>query len=179
MSWIRARRLTTSLWERVRTLLEGHPERLQVARTLIENGLSVRDGNVYLNEIEIADARLARAAHVDRRTIGETVQVIERDPQLGSIFRNLRSAGPSLRGVAKQLDLGVVEITAEDAHAIGILAGASRLLADAGLSVRQALVGDPDLEPDPKLTLICDRPVPGHVVQEMLRVRGIARVTVG
>lgn len=152
---------------------------MQVARVLIENGLSVRDNGVYLNGIEIADARLARAAHVDRRTVGETIQVIEHDRQLGAIFRDLRSAGPSLRGVARQLGLGVIEIAADDPHAVGILAGAARLLADAGLSVRQALVGDPELEPDPKLTLICDRPVPGNVVQEMLKVKGIARVTVG
>ncbi len=168
-----------SLWERVRSLLEGHPERLQVARAMVKNGLSVRNGRVYLNEIEIAHARLARVAHVDRRTVGETVQVIEHDPHLGEIFRSLGSAGPSLRGVAKQLGLGVIEISADDAHGIGILAGASRLLADAGLSVRQALVGDPELDPEPKLTLICDRSIPGTVVQAMLRVRGISRVTVG
>jgi putative sigma-54 modulation protein len=31
---------------------QEHPERLRVARVLIENGLSVRNGRIYLNEIE-------------------------------------------------------------------------------------------------------------------------------
>jgi len=104
--------------------------------------------------------------------------MIQSDTSLRDIFERLQSAGLSLKGVAKQLGLGVVEITARDPKDIGILASASKLLADAGISIRQAQVDDPELSPEPKLTLIGDKSVPGHLIPEMLKIRGVARVSV-
>ncbi len=104
--------------------------------------------------------------------------MINKDPTLRVIFENIQSAGLSLRGVAKPLGLGMVEITAQDPKAVGILAGASKLLADAGITIRQALVDDPELVPDPKLTLITGRSIPGSLIQEMLKITGVAKVSV-
>ena len=167
------------MWNKIQQLLgPHHPERLKVARLCIENGLATRDGGIYLNQIEIPTARIARAAGVDRRTVVETVRMIQSDKGLQAIFGQLQSAGLSLRGVAKQLGLGVVEISAKDPKGVGILAGASKLLADAGISIRQALVDDPELSPDPKITLIGDTSVPGNIIPEMLKVKGVARISV-
>ncbi len=158
--------------------MKSHPERLRVARVCVQNGLALRGNRIYLNQTEIPAARLARAAGVDRRTVSETAQMINKDPTLRVIFENIQSAGLSLRGVAKPLGLGMVEITAQDPKAVGILAGASKLLADAGITIRQALVDDPELVPDPKLTLITGRSIPGSLIQEMLKITGVAKVSV-
>jgi predicted regulator of amino acid metabolism with ACT domain len=167
------------MWNKIQELLgPHHPERLKVARLCIENGLAIHDEGIYLNQIEIPTARIARATGVDRRTVVETVRMIQSDKGLRAIFGQLQSAGLSLRGVAKQLGLGVVEITAKNPKDIGILAGASKLLADAGISIRQALVDDPELSPEPKLTLIGDSSVPGSVIPEMLKIKGVARISV-
>ena len=74
--------------------------------------------------------------------------------------------------------VGVVEIIASDPKDVGILASASKLLADAGISIRQALVDDPELSPEPKLTLIGDSSVPGNIIPEMLKIKGVARISV-
>ena len=167
------------MWNKIQKLLgPHHPERLKVARLCMENGLAMHDDGIYLNQIEIPTARIARAAGVDRRTVVETVRMIQSDKGLRDIFGQLQSAGLSLRGVAKQLGLGVLEIAAQDPKKVGILSGASKLLADAGISIRQALVEDPELSPEPKLTLIVDGSVPGGLIPEMLRVKGVARVSV-
>jgi predicted regulator of amino acid metabolism with ACT domain len=167
------------MWNKIQQLLgPHHSERLKVARLCIENGLAIRDDGIYLNQIEIPTARIARAVGVDRRTVVETVKMIESDRGLRAIFERLQSAGLSLRGVAKQLGLGVVEISAQDPKNVGILASTSKLLADAGISIRQAQVDDPELSPEPKLTLIGDKSVPGHLVPEMLKIRGVAKVSV-
>ena len=158
--------------------MKSHPERLRVARVCVQNGLALRGNRIYLNQTEIPAARLARAAGVDRRTVSETAQMINKDPTLRVIFENIQSAGLSLRGVAKPLGLGMVEITAQDPKAVGILAGASKLLVDAGITIRQALVDDPELVPDHKLTLITGRSVPGSLIQEMLKITGVAKVSV-
>src|SRR5437899_10995530 len=167
------------MWNKIQQLLGlHHPERLKVARLCIENGLAIRDDGIYLNQIEIPTARIARATGVDRRTVVETMRMIRSDKDLRGIFEQLQSAGLSLRGVAKQLGLGVVEISAKDPKTVGILSGSSTLLADAGISIRQAFVDDPEMVPEPKLTLIGNKSVPGKIIPEMLKIKGVAKISI-
>lgn len=166
------------MWSNIRKCLEGYPERLNVARVLVENGLSVRNGKIYLNEIEIPPVRVARVAGVDRRTVKETLNAIRANRELLLIFDGIRSAGHSLKEIAKHLNLGVVEITPVDARMPGILANSAMLLAKSGLSIRQAIVDDPELSPEPKLTLIVEKKIPGELISEFLKVKGIAKISV-
>jgi len=166
------------MWSNVRRYFEGHPERLKVTRVLIENGISARGGKIYLNEIEIPPVRVARAAGVDRRTVKETLKAIKSDRELRLIFESIRSSGLSLKEIAKHLNLGVVEITPVDAKMPGILASSAMILARNGLSIRQAIVDDPELSPEPKLSLIVEKKIPGELIPELLNVKGVAKVSV-
>lgn len=166
------------MWSQIQSMMEGHPERLKVVRILLENGLGLRGDSVYLNDIEVPVVRIAKSAGVDRRTVDETIRMVETNPDLKALFSNLRSAGLSLRGVAKQLGLGVVEIAVEDPHKPGIIAGASQLFSELGISIRQALVDDPELAPEPKLVLIGDKAVPGEIIPKLLKIQGVTRVSV-
>ncbi|MGC8895558.1 MAG: amino acid-binding protein [Candidatus Bathyarchaeia archaeon] len=166
------------MWSKIAKCLEDYPERLKVARVLVENGLSVRNGKIYLNEIEVPPVRIARVAGVDRRTVNETLNAIRTNRELKPIFEGLRSAGHSLKEIAKHLDLGVVEITPVDARIPGILASSASILANAGLSIRQAIVDDPELSPEPKLTLIVERKIPGELIPEFLKIKGVAKVSI-
>jgi predicted regulator of amino acid metabolism with ACT domain len=166
------------MWNTIKKHLEEYPERLKVARVLVENGLTAKDGKIYLNQIEIPPVRIARAAEVDRRTVNETLKTIKANRELRLIFEEMRSAGHSLKEIAKPLNLGVVEITPVDAKTAGILSNSATLLAKAGLSIRQAIVDDPELSPEPKLTLILEKKIPGELISELLKIKGIAKVSV-
>jgi hypothetical protein len=115
---------------------------------------------------------------VDRRTVNETVKAIEKNPELRIIFKNLRSAGHSLKEIAKYLDLGVVEITPINARIPGILAKSSSLISEKNISIRQAIVDDPELSPEPKLTLIVEKKIPGELIPKILKIEGVAKVSV-
>jgi predicted regulator of amino acid metabolism with ACT domain len=162
----------------IKKYLEGYPERLKVARVLVENGLSVKNGKIYLNEIEVPPVRIARVASVDRRTVNETVSAINQNLELRSLFEDLRSAGHSLKEIAKHLNLGVVEITPIDARIPGILAKSAKILSEKGISIRQAIVDDPELSPEPKLTLIAEKKIPGELIPKFLAIDGVAKVAV-
>jgi predicted regulator of amino acid metabolism with ACT domain len=166
------------MWNTIKKHLQEYPERLRVARVLVENGLSARDNKIYLNQIEIPPVRIARVAGVDRRTVIGTLNSIRANRELRLIFEEMRSAGHSLREISKPLNLGVVEITPVDARTAGILAKSAMVLAKAGLSIRQAIVDDPELSPEPKLTLIVEKKVPGELISEILKIIGVAKVSV-
>jgi predicted regulator of amino acid metabolism with ACT domain len=166
------------MWSTIKKYLESHPERLKVARVLVENGLSVKNTKIFLNDIEIPPTRLARVADVDRRTVNETLKAINANRELRQIFEGLRNAGHSLKEIAKHLNLGVLEITPVDARILGILANSALILAENGLSIRQAIVDDPELSPEPKLTLIVEKKIPGELIPLFLKVNGVAKVSV-
>jgi predicted regulator of amino acid metabolism with ACT domain len=166
------------MWDAIKKHFEGHSERLRIVRVLLENGLSVRNGKLCLNEIEIPPVRIARVAGVDRRTVLETLHAIEATTELRMIFEEIRPAGASLKEIARHLNLGVVEITVIDPKAHGILANAATILTKGGLGIRQAIVDDPELSPEPKLTLIVDKKIPGELIPELLSIVGVAKVSV-
>lgn len=166
------------MWNSIRKHLEHYPERLKVARVLVENGLSVKNKKILLNKIEIPPIRIAREANVDRRTVTETITTIKDNRELRLIFEEIRPAGHSLKEIAKHLNIGVLEITPIDAKTPGILANSAMALNKSGLSIRQAIVDDPELSPEPKLTLIVEKKIPGELISELLKIKGVAKVSV-
>jgi predicted regulator of amino acid metabolism with ACT domain len=163
------------MWRQISEHLKEYPGRLKVARALVELGLSVKNGNVFCGEVEQSELRLARAVGVDRRTVRETAEFIESDSVLQPVFKGLKPAGPFLPNVARFLGYRVIEIYA-DPHSVGIVAQATGLISSEGISIRQAVADDPDLVPEPKLTLVIEREPSGDTLQKMLKIPGVTKV---
>jgi predicted regulator of amino acid metabolism with ACT domain len=166
------------MWDRIKHKFEKFPARMGVARKVVELGLRVgENGKIYCGNVEISDVALARGAGVDRRSIRATVEVIMADKELAAIFSNIFPAGALLKNVASDLGFGVVEIEAQ-AGAPGILARATQLISRENISIRQAHAGDPELEENPRLTIITEKPVKGELIQEFLDINGVKRVSI-
>ncbi len=163
------------MWRQISYQLKEYPGRLKVARALVELGLSVRNGKIFCGDVEQSELKMARAIGVDRRTIRETAEFIESDPVLQSVFRGLKPAGPFLPNVAKHLGYRVIEIYA-DPHEVGIVAGASALISQEGISIRQVVADDPDLTPEPKLTLVVEKEPSGDALQKILKIPGVIKL---
>jgi predicted regulator of amino acid metabolism with ACT domain len=166
------------MWNKVAKCFEGYPERLKVLKILIRNGLSIKNRRIYCGEIMIPDVRVSRAAKVDRRTVNKTIMMIEETSELSNIFQRILPAGTSLREIARYLNLGVVEITPIDARIPGILAQSASLLAKKNISIRQAIVDDPELTPEPKLILIAEKKIPGILIPRLLQIKGVSKVSI-
>jgi len=166
------------MWKKVSDQLKDYPERLAVARVLVENGLSIRGSKIWCNEILIPPFRIAKAAKVDRRTVIYTIKIIEDDDELREIFKSIRPAGSSLEEIARHLNFGVVEIMPTDPKIPGILASSASLIAERNISIRQAIVDDPEFSPEPKLTLIAESKIPGDLIPKFLEIKGVAKVSI-
>jgi hypothetical protein len=165
------------MWSKISKRLSDYPVRINVARTFIELGLSVKeDGKIYCGPVEMAESKIARALDVDRRVVRETATLIAGDEMLAPIFMKLRPAGPFLADIAKFLGYMVIEIYA-DPSSIGILASASSIISGEGISIRQAVADDPDLIPEPKLTIVADREVSGVALEKILKIAGVKKLT--
>ncbi len=157
---------------------EASPAKLKVARLMVELGFRVNEeGKIACGEVEITDSSIARAASVDRRVVRDAVDDILHDKRMRKIFLGLKPAGSFLKDVAPALGYGVLEIRAHSA-AVGVIAKATELIANANVGIRQILAEDPDLNPDPKLLIITERQVPGEVVAELLKVPTVTKVSI-
>jgi len=165
------------MWNKIKNQLEQYPERLKVARVLMKTDYPPKATKFCSIKSKSHQCECS-CCGVDRRTVNETLVTIHENPELRMIFAEIRPAGASLKEIAKHLNLGVVEIFVVNARSPGILSSAAVILNAAGLSIRQAIVDDPELSPEPKLTFIVERKIPGELISELLKISGVAKVSV-
>jgi predicted regulator of amino acid metabolism with ACT domain len=165
------------MWTKVEHYFKDIPLIKKVAALFLMYGLSIKDNEkVYCNEVEISYTSIARAVGVDRRVVKETVRMILKNEELSSVFKNLSSVA-FYNEVAKRMHFGVVEIYAE-ASTIGIVAKVSAMISQENISIRQIVADDPTLFPEPKLTIITEKKVPGELLDHFLNVEGVKRVSI-
>ena len=166
------------MWEKVNEKFKKYPARLRVVEKMIELGLSLgEDGRIYCGNLKISDKALASASEVDRRAIKSTIEVIQNDEELYNVFKNIIPAGTLLKNIAKNLELGVIEIEVGSENE-GILASTTELISKKGISIRQAYAEDTELQNNPILTIITAEPVKGDLINEFLKIKGVTRVSI-
>ena len=166
------------MWEKINEKFKKYPARIRVAEKMIELGLSLNeDGKIYCGNLKISDKALATAADVDRRVIKSTIEIIKTDEDLYNLFSNIIPAGTLLKNIAKNLELGVVEIEVGSENE-GILAATTNLITKKGIGIRQAYAEDTELQEAPSLTIITEKPVNGDLINEFLKIKGVTRVSI-
>ncbi|NJE11560.1 regulator of amino acid metabolism, contains ACT domain protein [Thermococcus sp. LS2] len=91
---------------------KNYPARKKVAEFLFENGLSVKNGKIYLRNVEVPISELSRVIGVNRKIIYHTIEYIEKTYPLKLIFERLTPL-PSLIDVAPIMGWEVLEIEFE------------------------------------------------------------------
>jgi len=102
--------------------------------------------------------------------------MILKHEELSEIFKNLSSIS-FYNELAKKMRFGIVEIYAT-ARKPGIVARITSIISKEGISIRQVLAEDPYLYPEPKLTIITEKKIPGELLSEILELEGIDKVTI-
>lgn len=165
------------MWGSLSKYFGRYPSQGKVARLLLEYGLRVQGGNVYCGDVELADTALARAANVDRRIVRSAVETIESYEELRNVYSMLRPTA-LLKDVAPSMGWSAIEIIPFDAQTPGILADVAGVIASAGISIRQAIVDDPELSEEPRLYVITESPVPPELIPAIKKCRGVRSILI-
>lgn len=165
------------MWNNIIKKFDKYPSQQKVIRKLLELGLRVdQDKKIYCKDVEINISSLAKTIETDRRVITSTIDNILKDEELKNIFMNIYPSGPLLTNISNILGLGVIEIEGL-AQKPGILYNVTTLLANEKISIRQAYASDPELDPIPHLTIITDKPVNGNLIELLLKIDGVSKVS--
>jgi predicted regulator of amino acid metabolism with ACT domain len=166
-----------SMWFSLSKYFGRYPSQGKVAKLLLTNGLRVKEGRVYSGDVEIGDLAIARAVNVDRRIVRSAVETIEKEEELRMVFAALLPT-TMLKEVAPVMGWSCIEIIPTDAHVPGILADVTGVIAEAGISVRQALVDDPELSEEPRLYVITESEVPPELIPRIKNCRGVKSILI-
>jgi predicted regulator of amino acid metabolism with ACT domain len=153
------------------------PSQKMVVLKMMEYGLRVANGKILCNEIEVDIRSLARACNVDARVAKTTVENIERDERLRTVFSNLKST-LHLGLVAPHLGMGEIVIEAVNAKDPGIIYEVAHVLWKKKISIRQAIGDDPDFVSNAKLYVITDSPIPPELIPEIKKSEKIKSLTI-
>ncbi len=153
---------------------KNYPARRKVAEFLFENGLSVKNGKIYLRNVEVPISELARVIGVNRKIVYHTIEYIEKTYPLKLIFERLNPL-PSLIEVAPLMGWEVLEIELDKE---GYLRGFSEVLAllsDNGVSVMEVFSRNLREEPT-KLYIVIDGTLPVEVFMRIKEMEGFRKL---
>jgi predicted regulator of amino acid metabolism with ACT domain/chorismate mutase len=166
------------MWAKIQDAFANFPAQLNVARALFKYGLRVREnGEIACGDIRIPAVQIAGEVGVDRRVVDATARTILKNEELRGIYENLEPIA-YLKGVAQQLGMGVIEILPKNATEPGIISEVAGTISRFRISIRQAVADDPQFVPQPKLTLITDKPVRGDVIEALRKLSSVQSVIV-
>ena len=165
------------MWSRIERYFSHYPGQEKVARLLLQYGCCIRDGSIYCGEVKISLTAMGRAAGVDRRVVMATIDTIEGESELRDIFARLLPFC-HLKNVTKVMAWGALGIMPTNASQPGILADVARIIADAGISIRQVVADDPDLSDVPRAFIITEDVIPYKLLPKIRAVNGIESVII-
>ncbi|MEM0137795.1 MAG: hypothetical protein QW608_05240 [Thermoplasmata archaeon] len=140
-------------------------------------GLSVKEGRIFCNDVEINNKSLAKACGVDQRVVKSVIKTISSDEELSKIFSSLESS-INLKEVANKIGFGVLEISAFDPKEPGIIAAVSTIIAQHGINIRQAIVEDPEFIEEPRLYIITEEIIPGEIIPKIKNLKNIKSIKI-
>ncbi len=166
------------VWAKIHDFFSENPAQLKIARVLYKYGFGVREnGDVVAGDIRIPAVQIAKEADVDRRAVNSTAKTILENEELKELFANLRPV-PYLKGVARQMGMGLIEIIPTDATRSGIISEVTNVLSSYEVTIRQSIADDPYFTTQPKLTIITDDLVSGDIIEELRELPSVDKVII-
>jgi len=160
--------------ERLSEVFSDLPSQGKVADMMLRMGASVREGKAYCGDVELSDAALGRAAGVDRRVARAAIDRICSDKILSGFFAGIRPIA-LLADVAHMIGCSTLIVIPTNASIPGILADVSAVTLAAGISIRQAVIDDPDGK-SARLLIVMDGTLPHEYIPALQKCRGVASI---
>jgi predicted regulator of amino acid metabolism with ACT domain len=155
------------MWHEILDHFSDSPSQAMVVSFLAANGFGVTlSGKIACNGIPVAATQVAQKVGVDRRVVDMTVHRILNNPELASIFLNMR-ATPDISLIAEYLGLYPITILPKNAAEEGIIGATLAILSAERIPLRQIFVTDPYLSETPKLVIVAEKPIPAQVIHAL------------
>lgn len=166
------------MWKSIEKHFAHRTAGRRVVEAFLRFGFSVHpDGAVFAGPVEMAPAKIGRALGVDRRVVIDTARQIAEHEALLDIFYRLQPRA-YIGESAKKLGFDSIELSATDARSVGIVSQVTGLLAEHKIRIRQIIADDPDLFPEPKLSVVVDGKLSTKALIALRKLPSAEKITI-
>jgi hypothetical protein len=170
-----------NMWDLINNAFGKYPSQMKIIKYLMNYGFSVNekfDGefSLYSGKVEVRPSSLAEAIDVDKRVVIQVIKKIREDPKLFEFFKKLKPIADMSSASSKLLDLGIIEIKAEDPSKPGIISSVINLISSRGIGIRQVMVSDPIISDEPVGRIVTETPITTDLLSEIKKIKGIDSV---
>ncbi len=166
-----------TLRQKIDEYFEGFYVQKKIAYLLLKYGLKIKGNKIYCGPIEQSNSKLARAISVDYRAVTDTIKKIKENKELHDFFSTIEPT-PNLKHAARKVGWGVIEIIPDNPSHSGIFSNVSKIIADANISIRQAIGEDYELTEEPRLIIVTEEPIPNDLLPNIREIKGIKGITI-
>ena len=152
--------------EDITEFFKGQRAKQRVVETMLRYGMRVdHAGRIFAGPVEMAPAKFGRGLGIDRRVVIETAKEISKNKELFHIFYSLEPRA-YIANAAKSMGHDCIVIQS-DPTLSGVVAQVTHVLAENKVPMRQITADDPDLFPDPVLTIIVQGKLSGKIINQL------------
>ncbi len=153
-----------------------HPIKRRIVEGLYERGISVNNGKFYSNDIELSISEVAKSFRVNRRTVYDTIRIIENTAGVREIMSRIRPS-PDLTNVAPLMGDQVVTLFISPGYFSKAMSSLLECVRKYGSYVKE-IYGKNQNKDEVILRTIFYRTVPKTVFEELSRIDGIGRIVI-
>lgn len=151
-----------------------HPIKRKIVEGLYERGISVQNGRFYTESIELSISEVAKSFRVNRRTVYETIRVIESTPGVREIMANLRPS-PDLKGIATLTGDQVATLRISPGYFPKVMSSLLETVRKYSCYIKE-IYGKNHRKDDILLRIIFSSTVPKKIFQELSTIDGVDKI---
>ncbi len=152
------------------------PTRRRIVEGLFDRGISVKGGHFYVDNIEIPTSEVAKAFHVNRRTVYETLRQISSDPVVAAVMSS-NKPDFNFTQVAPKIGSQVVTIYITGGYFQRVISGFFSMFGSYMAYVGEIL-SRTEKSGENFIRLIMKTPIPRESLAEFALLKGVKKIKV-
>ncbi len=153
-----------------------HPIKRRIVEGLYERGISVNNGKFYTNDIELSISEVAKSFRVNRRTVYDTIKIIENTPGVKEIMARLKPS-PNITNVAPLMGDQVATLYISPGYFSKAMSSLLECVRKYGSYVKE-IYGRNQNREEVILRAIFYKTVPKTIFEELAKIDGIGRIVI-
>lgn len=155
---------------------KDHPVKRKIIEGLYERGVSVNNGRFYTHNIELSISEVAKAFGVNRRTVYDTINLVENTPGVKEIMSRLKPS-PDLSFVAPLIGEQVATLHVSPGYFSKAMASVLECVRKYGSYVKE-IYGRNQNRDEIIFRAIFHKTVPQTIFRELGSIEGVEKIVI-